>query len=425
MRLNLLAASLVSLALAPAVAQADTRYAEPGGNGPAATCPQADPCSIASAVENAAVADGDVILLAAGTYDAAGIPGNGLDANQEITIRPIDPANRPVITAPGANQVVQLQTGASITDVEIRQDGTETALSLVGGVAERIVARGGNACSLFASAVLRDSICLGASGLPAVAATATDPNEVNTVALSNVTAVATQPGAQAYGVLVAASDTNASETLVAGNVIAYGLAPDGDVRAEKTPAATAASFEATASNYDLVSQMGGASITSPGAESGQTALPLFANLAGGDVHQAAGSPTIDAGSSEIFGFSSTFDVDRDPRTVGSAPDIGGDEFVPAVVPPDTTAPNTSLTKKPKKKVRSKKKRKRAKFAFTSTEAGSSFTCTLDGKDFACDSGDFAKKVKRGKHKFEVAATDPAGNADDSPATYSWKLKRKR
>ena len=87
-------------------------------------------------------------------------------------------------------------------------------------------------------------------------------------------------------------------------------------------------FEATSSNYDLVSQMGGASITSPGAESGQTALPLFANLAGGDVNQAAGSPSIDAGSSEVFGFSGTLDVDRDPRTVGSAPDIGGDELVP-------------------------------------------------------------------------------------------------
>ena len=171
--------------------------------------------------------------------------------------------------------------------------------------------------------------------------------------------------------------------------------------------------------------MGGASITAPGAAGGQTALPLFANLAGATSTRPPARRRSTAGSSDFLYFSGTFDVDRDPRTVGSAPDIGGDEFVPAVAPPDTTAPNTSLTKKPKKKVRSKKKRKRAKFAFTSTEAGSSFTCTLDGKDFACDSGDFAKKVKRGKHKFEVAATDPAGNADDSPATYSWKLKRKR
>ena len=77
-----------------------TRATRRAGNGPALTCPQADPCSIADAVEDAAVADGDVVLLAAGTCDTAGIPGDGLDANDAITIRPVDPATRPLITAP-------------------------------------------------------------------------------------------------------------------------------------------------------------------------------------------------------------------------------------------------------------------------------------------------------------------------------------
>ena len=50
--------------------------------------------------------------------------------------------------------------------------------------------------------------------------------------------------------------------------------------------------------------------------------------------------------------------------------------------PDTTAPETTITKAPKKKVKTKKKRAKAKFEFISTEPGSTFTCSLDGKPFA-------------------------------------------
>ena len=58
--------------------------------------------------------------------------------------------------------------------------------------------------------------------------------------------------------------------------------------------------------------------------SNQSADPLFANAAGGDFHQLAGSPTIDAGTADPFnGFS---DFDGQPRLIGAAPDIGADEF---------------------------------------------------------------------------------------------------
>ena len=124
----------------------------------------------------------------------------------------------------------------------------------------------------------------------------------------------------------------------------------------------------------------------------------------------------------------TNDIDGDPRTFGSAPDIGSDEWVPEeeVVPPptDTTAPETTLTRTPRKKVKSKRKRKKVAFAFTSSEPGSTFRCTLDGAAKPCD-GSFAGKVKLGRHTFAVAATDAAGNTDPTPATYGWKLKRKR
>ena len=254
--------------------------------------------------------------------------------------------------------------------------------------------------------------------------TSSDPSEDDTVAMSNVTAVATQPGPTPYGVYVEASDLNSSKTIVAHNVIAYGLAPDGDVRAIKDTDATAASFEATYSNYDLVSQMGGASITAPRAAGGQAALPQFSNLAGGDVHR----PPARRRSTRAHPTSST---SAEPSTstgtrARSAPPPTSAATSSCPPSPSRTRPHQHQPdQEAEEEGQVEEEAQGAKFAFTSTEAGSSFTCTIDGNDFGCDSGDFAKKVKRGKHKFEVAATDPAGNTDDSPATYSWKLKRKR
>ena len=49
-------------------ANAATRFAEPNGNGAAGAgqCLEADPCSLVDAVENAAVVDGDEVILLPG-----------------------------------------------------------------------------------------------------------------------------------------------------------------------------------------------------------------------------------------------------------------------------------------------------------------------------------------------------------------------
>ena len=89
-------------------------------------------------------------------------------------------------------------------------------------------------------------------------------------------------------------------------------------------------------------------------------------------------------------------------------------------PPDENAPETTIDKGPAKKTSSK----RATFEFSSSEAGSSFSCTVDEKrPAACSSPFRVKNLDPGKHKFSVVATDAAGNADSSPATYSWKVKK--
>jgi hypothetical protein len=87
---------------------------------------------------------------------------------------------------------------------------------------------------------------------------------------------------------------------------------------------------------------------------------------------------------------------------------------------DTKAPETTITKKPRKR----SSKRRARFAFDSSEPRSSFECKLDGGGFKpCDSP-FRKRVGFGKHRFSVVAIDRAGNRDRSPAKASFKRVRK-
>ena len=77
---------------------------------------------------------------------------------------------------------------------------------------------------------------------------------------------------------------------------------------------------------------------------------------------------------------------------------------------DTVAPDTSITSASVKK-------NSATFSFTSTEAGSRFTCRLDtGSPVSCTSPRTYSGLSAGQHTFAVFATDVAGNADTSPAT---------
>ncbi|TDD29679.1 DNRLRE domain-containing protein [Kribbella turkmenica] len=88
-------------------------------------------------------------------------------------------------------------------------------------------------------------------------------------------------------------------------------------------------------------------------------------------------------------------------------------------PPDTTAPDTLIASGPDASTVAAT----ATFTFTSTEPGSTFACALDGTTYVpCTSPRTLSGLTVGDHTFRVRATDAAGNADQSPAAYSWTVQ---
>ena len=62
------------------------------------------------------------------------------------------------------------------------------------------------------------------------------------------------------------------------------------------------------------------------------------------------------------------------------------------------------------------------FSFTSSEPGSRFSCSADGVPLLlCFSPFTTSRLKPGRHRFEVAATDPAGKTDPSPARRDFRV----
>lgn len=85
---------------------------------------------------------------------------------------------------------------------------------------------------------------------------------------------------------------------------------------------------------------------------------------------------------------------------------------------DLTPPDTTITDGPSGTVPIAS----ASFSFTSSEPGSTFSCSLDGAPFApCTSPDSITGLAQGAHAFAVRATDAAGHDDPSPASRSWTV----
>ena len=89
---------------------------------------------------------------------------------------------------------------------------------------------------------------------------------------------------------------------------------------------------------------------------------------------------------------------------------------------DTQAPETTISKAPKKALKAKKKKAKASFSFASSEPNSRFECALDKGSFKSCGASASFAAGKGAHKLQVRAIDAAGNVDASPATAKFKVK---
>ncbi|HEX7255365.1 MAG TPA: right-handed parallel beta-helix repeat-containing protein [Gaiellaceae bacterium] len=86
---------------------------------------------------------------------------------------------------------------------------------------------------------------------------------------------------------------------------------------------------------------------------------------------------------------------------------------------DTTAPETTITAQPPETTTETN----ASFSFSSSEAPSTFECSLDNAAFAaCTWPKSYSGLAVGSHNFRVRAIDGAGNVDATPAGYSWAIQ---
>ena len=105
------------------------------------------------------------------------------------------------------------------------------------------------------------------------------------------------------------------------------------------------------------------------------------------------------------------DAAYDPRKIGA-----GTSTPPP--PGDTTPPETTITSGPAATTTSTG----ASFAFTSSEANSTFQCSLDGAARVnCTSPQAYTGLSAGSHTFNVWAKDAAGNTDATAATQTWSI----
>lgn len=307
-------------------ASAATRYAEPGGDGPAASCPQSNPCDLEVAVEHPAAGTGDRIVVLPGTYEL-GNRSIALDHELDVGGRRSDPRPRVITTATNGS-VFNVEGNSTNTRVhDLIAEAQAPAWFGVGGIAliERVQATGPLAgCSPGWTGVIRDSVCVGegASSRGVLHGYGCGgPQEIPPVSVVNVTAVAS--GVDSIGVLT--SVNGGCDTKIEGrNVIAIGEGSDIAANADGA-AGSRAEVALENSIFDSSSAPAANEFASaPGAGTNLTATPLFFDAPGGDYRQLPGSPSIDAGGDDAL--LGVFDFEGDRRVVGSSVDIGADEF---------------------------------------------------------------------------------------------------
>ena len=409
---GLVVGALVTQAVvAPPAHAVVQRYAAPAGSGTA--CTSTAPCALVTAVNGAG--SSSEVIVTPGTYEVGSTSLTRPSTVTNLNVHGVAGQPQPVINTAANIGLQLLGDGARVADLTIVQTGSQWGLNVfaAGITVERVAVRtvAQIACGLGYSGLARDLLCVTSSANGAAVDDSWGGGTGDLI-VRNLTAVATGTGS--YGIRADALSVNTNLDIHARNVIASGTLAD--IRATENPPSDSTSesdVNLTNSNYDLRVEGGGGNVTDVGSVStNQTAPPVFADTIG--YHEAPTSPTVDKGTSDTA--VGTSDLDGQPRKYGAAVDIGVDEFVP-----DTTPPDVAFGHTPRHRTRKHK----ARFTFFASEAVT-FTCLVDKRPpLPCASPFKVRFKKRGKHTVVVVATDTAGNADPSPASYTWKIKAKK
>jgi hypothetical protein len=313
-------AAVAVLALAP-VAEAAQRYASPGGTG--VECTQPSPCPLAEAIRKAN--DGDEVIVGAGVYAVVEtlVPeGKGVDIHGDFS------GPMPTVKAASFGIVIGGATGGRVAHIEVDNlspgaGGIQCVAGVVERVRVKVSGQGSGAIGAAGNCLVRDSVVI-AEGAKSTALFAGGYEPGTTGLLRNVTAIAFGP--ESIGVRSGYGPAPPGDfTLDVRNTIADGSAAD--LYAVEGPNGPGNIVVAN-SNFDRPKQDFNAKLIDAGGN--QAELPRFLSGFQDFFRPVPGSPTIDAGAVDpLIGAT---DVLGAPRVVGSAPDIGAYEFVPAPAP---------------------------------------------------------------------------------------------
>jgi Ca2+-binding RTX toxin-like protein len=316
-----LAAVVAALWCAPATASADVLHVTPGGSTTDDDCDSANKCNLEYALHIKAAND-DTVRIDPGTYD---VPGGLNPAATGLIVEGVAGQPRPRINlhTPAATTGGFLQSGATVRHLELVRsgDGGETFLMQDNGLIEDsvITASGASARALGLDGpgvVVRNSVLV-ATGDNASAVTGLH----GTNTLRNVTAIAT--GNNSDAVKTFANGGEGGTVLSVVNTIAQGGSGVGkDFFAQSFDGAES-TINVTHSNFDSSDGALAPAAVTEGVGNQKTSAPVFVNAAGGDYHQAPGSPTINAGLTDPS--NGATDFDGQAREIGASTDIGADE----------------------------------------------------------------------------------------------------
>jgi subtilisin-like proprotein convertase family protein/MFS family permease len=182
-----------------------------------------------------------------------------------------------------------------------------------------------------------------------------------------------------------------------------------------------ATSDGTASQPDDYAPSAGTLTFMPGETSKTISVDVKGDAADEPDETVAVDLSAASGATIAHGHAQLTITDDDAPPVADSPPVDPPPADPPTVeaPADTDAPQTAIDSTPSRKT----KAQTATFAFSASEAGASFQCSLDGAAFTACTSPLSLKVRKGPHTFAVAARDGAGNTDPSPATFSWTVKK--